>query len=42
VLGSLFPVVTVGLGVAVLQERLSQAQLAGVVAALTGIVLIGV
>lgn len=42
VLGSLFPVVTVGLGVAVLQERLSQTQLFGVVAALTGIVLIGI
>jgi drug/metabolite transporter (DMT)-like permease len=42
VLGSLFPVVTVGLGVALLQERLSQAQLVGVVAALSGIVLIGV
>jgi drug/metabolite transporter (DMT)-like permease len=42
VLGSLFPIVTVGLGVAVLQERLSQTQLVGVVAALSGIVLIGV
>ncbi|MGC2374133.1 MAG: DMT family transporter [Solirubrobacteraceae bacterium] len=42
VLGSLFPVVTVGLGVAVLRERLSQTQLVGVVAALSGIVLIGV
>lgn len=42
VLGSLFPVVTVGLGVAVLREKLSQAQLVGVVAALSGIVLIGV
>jgi drug/metabolite transporter (DMT)-like permease len=42
VLGSLFPVVTVGLGVAVLQERLSQTQLVGVLAALCGIVLIGV
>jgi drug/metabolite transporter (DMT)-like permease len=42
VLGSLFPVVTVGLGVAVLQEKLSQMQLVGVVAALGGIVLIGV
>jgi drug/metabolite transporter (DMT)-like permease len=42
VLGSLFPVVTVGLGVAVLQEKLSQTQLVGVVAALSGIVLIGV
>jgi drug/metabolite transporter (DMT)-like permease len=41
VLGSLFPVVTVGLGVALLQERLSRAQLVGVVAALAGIVLIG-
>jgi EamA domain-containing membrane protein RarD len=38
----LFPVVTVGLGVAVLQERLSQVQLVGVVAALSGILLIGV
>jgi drug/metabolite transporter (DMT)-like permease len=42
VLGSLFPVVTVGLGVAVLQERLSQTQLVGVFAALAGIVLIGI
>jgi drug/metabolite transporter (DMT)-like permease len=42
VLGSLFPVVTVGLGVAVLQEKLSQAQLVGVLSALVGIVLIGV
>lgn len=42
VLGSLFPVVTVGLGVAILQEKLSQTQLVGVVAALAGIVLIGV
>jgi drug/metabolite transporter (DMT)-like permease len=42
VLGSLFPVVTVGLGVAVLQESLSQTQLVGVLAALSGIVLIGV
>lgn len=42
VLGSLFPVVTVGLGVAVLQEKLSQMQLVGVLAALAGIVLIGV
>jgi drug/metabolite transporter (DMT)-like permease len=42
VLGSLFPVVTVGLGVALLQERLSRTQLVGVVAALSGIVLIGV
>jgi drug/metabolite transporter (DMT)-like permease len=40
VLGSLFPVVTVGLGVAVLQERLSRTQVVGVVAALGGIVLI--
>jgi drug/metabolite transporter (DMT)-like permease len=40
VLGSLFPVVTVGLGVALLQERLSRIQLVGVVAALSGIVLI--
>ncbi len=42
VLGSLFPVVTVGLGVAVLQEKLSQTQLVGVMAALGGIVLIGI
>lgn len=42
VLGSLFPIVTVGLGVAVLRERLSQTQLVGVLAALSGIVLIGV
>jgi drug/metabolite transporter (DMT)-like permease len=42
VLGSLFPVVTVGLGVAVLRERLSTTQLVGVVAALSGVVLIGV
>jgi drug/metabolite transporter (DMT)-like permease len=41
VLGSLFPIVTVGLGVTVLQERLSQTQLVGVIAALSGIVLIG-
>jgi uncharacterized membrane protein len=40
VLGSLFPVVTVGLGVAVLQERLSRMQVVGVTAALSGIVLI--
>ena len=40
VLGSLFPVVTVGLGVAVLQERLSRTQVVGVAAALSGIVLI--
>lgn len=40
VLGSLFPVVTVGLGVAVLQERLSRTQVVGVAAALGGIVLI--
>ena len=40
VLGSLFPVVTVGLGVAVLGERLSRAQAVGVSAALLGIVLI--
>jgi drug/metabolite transporter (DMT)-like permease len=40
VLGSLFPVVTVGLGVALLGERLSRVQLAGVASALTGVVLI--
>lgn len=40
VLGSLFPVVTVGLGVTLLQERLSGSQLAGVTAALSGIILI--
>jgi drug/metabolite transporter (DMT)-like permease len=40
VLGSLFPVVTVGLGVALLGERMSRAQALGVAAALTGIALI--
>lgn len=40
VLGSLFPVVTVGLGVALLQERLSRAQIAGVIAAFGGIILV--
>jgi drug/metabolite transporter (DMT)-like permease len=40
VLGSLFPLVTVGLGVALLRERLSRTQLVGVTAALSGIVLI--
>jgi drug/metabolite transporter (DMT)-like permease len=40
VLGSLFPVVTVGLGVALLGERLSGWQTIGLAAALTGIVLI--
>jgi drug/metabolite transporter (DMT)-like permease len=40
VLGSLFPVVSVGLGVALLQERLSRMQFVGVAAALSGIVLI--
>jgi drug/metabolite transporter (DMT)-like permease len=40
VLGSLFPVVTVGLGVALLGERLSPAQAFGVAAALAGILLI--
>ena len=40
VLGSLFPVVTVGLGVMVLGERLTRTQAAGVAAALAGIVLI--
>ncbi len=40
VLGSLFPIFTVGLGVALLGERLSRSQAAGVAAALAGIVLI--
>jgi drug/metabolite transporter (DMT)-like permease len=40
VLGSLFPVFTVGLGMVVLGERLSRAQAVGVGAALAGIVLI--
>jgi drug/metabolite transporter (DMT)-like permease len=40
VLGSLFPVVTVGLGVALLGERMSRAQVLGVGAALAGIALI--
>ena len=40
VLGSLFPVVTVGLGVTILKEHLSSIQVAGVVSALAGIVLI--
>jgi drug/metabolite transporter (DMT)-like permease len=40
VLSSLFPVVTVGLGAALLGERLSRAQAFGVAAALVGIVLI--
>jgi drug/metabolite transporter (DMT)-like permease len=40
VLGSMFPVVTVGLGIALLNERLSRTQAFGVAAALTGIVLI--
>lgn len=40
VLGSLFPVFTVGLAAAVLGERLSSLQTLGVAAALTGIVLI--
>jgi drug/metabolite transporter (DMT)-like permease len=40
VVGSLFPVVTVGLGVAILGERLSRAQAAGVSAAMAGVVLI--
>lgn len=39
VLGSLFPVFTVGLGVALLGERLSTAQAIGVAGALSGIVL---
>lgn len=42
VLGSMFPVVTVGLGVALLRERLSRTQTIGVTVALTGIVLIAV
>jgi drug/metabolite transporter (DMT)-like permease len=40
VLGSLFPIFTVGLGVALLKERLSPTQSAGVAAALAGVVLI--
>lgn len=40
VLGSLFPIFTVGLGVALLGERLSRTQALGVAAALGGIVLI--
>lgn len=40
VLGSLFPVVTVGLGVALLGERMSRAQAIGVAAAITGAALI--
>jgi uncharacterized membrane protein len=40
VLGSLFPIFTVGLGMAVLGERLSRAQAVGVGTALAGIVLI--
>lgn len=40
VVGSLFPVVTVGLGVALLGERLSRAQAIGVSAAMAGVVLI--
>jgi len=40
VLGSLFPIVTVGLGVGLLGERLSAPQALGAAAALTGIVLI--
>jgi drug/metabolite transporter (DMT)-like permease len=40
VLGSLFPIVTVGLGMGLLGERLSSVQAVGVAAALTGIVLI--
>jgi drug/metabolite transporter (DMT)-like permease len=40
VLGSLFPIVTVGLGMGLLGERLSGFQAVGVAAALTGIVLI--
>jgi drug/metabolite transporter (DMT)-like permease len=40
VLGSLFPVVTVGLGVGVLGERITRAQTLGVSAALAGVVLV--
>jgi len=40
VLGSLFPIVTVGLGMWLLGERLSPVQALGAVAALAGIVLI--
>ena len=40
VLGSLFPVFTVGLSMVILRERLSAVQTVGVAAALTGIVLI--
>jgi drug/metabolite transporter (DMT)-like permease len=40
VLGSLFPLVTVALGMGLLGERLSRSQAIGVAAALTGIVLI--
>ncbi len=40
VLGSLFPIFTIGLGVALLDERLSRIQAIGVAAALAGIVLI--
>ncbi len=40
VVGSLFPVVTVGLGVVLLGERLSRAQAIGVTAAMAGVVLI--
>jgi drug/metabolite transporter (DMT)-like permease len=40
VLGSLFPIFTVGLGVTLLGERLSPTQAVGVLAAITGIVLI--
>ncbi len=42
VLGSLFPVFTVGLGVALLGERLSRVQAVGVAAALGGVALIAV
>ncbi len=42
VLGSLFPVVTVGLGVVLLGERLSGVQAVGVTATLAGVVLIAV
>jgi drug/metabolite transporter (DMT)-like permease len=40
VLGSLFPIFTVGLGMVLLEEQLSRTQAVGVAAALTGIALI--
>jgi drug/metabolite transporter (DMT)-like permease len=42
VAGSLFPVFTIGLGVALLGERLSTSQAVGVLAALSGIVLVAI